>query len=859
MNLTLTAVTSLNRILTGLEPYSTQHCIMKGRLHYVCTVVLVTFTRLGDCWSYVATYLDVPASFYLMVCVVPSLLHLMDLWWRLLVANKFIKDNVDLPKDVNKDLHSWYSLLNKGHLNVGLSWAKTSFVLQALPDFGLYIIKIKAKELHGTPIVAKIHQRSSLYNSHTNKLYHSPIFVLQLNNHNKLNRHNKFHLCTNLRFSSTTTISSTSSILYSSCSSSTYPTFTYSLPTTTTLNIRPLSQDSTGLDLKSLGDRLDAALAKKFENIAESLKLSLASTTSSTPRVPRASMTRSTQETTAPASCGGSCNNGTNTNSSWRPTRKPTCGRTYQGKASTPPELVQQAQQPPPDQPSRSSRRLPLNREKRPSRTSRSEPTDGRRRDHPIYRRANVFWQVHQDANTTVYTKDQKDKAKYTYGSNLQGFLKNSSITLRSRSRSRRSKRSSTEPSAIFKRPTAVQLLAKARPEKPPDMEDTTTRETSVSEASESQHVEIPAAADLETVDYRRPSQEREEETDQDEVIRIPKPMSMDEDWRICVQKALADPTRTKAPCEIPANEAITLPQTINKREFEAFQQGLRTRNQKTPQIVIENMASVFAQSGKMNLNQARDSYDFTVPSMKCFGLFAPTHFKPRPPFDGNDSNVYHIIHGTANKGASAILAGELIRPGDFTMRQDPLQCGYPSYGFYSAGEVAAKTIEFSYNIAELSRKILKIGKGTLPVRIILDVMPTTTNWLVEMKKFNVFVENMQLPEAKKSARLPGQKTPQSLEWFFTTKTKSLYQVNQVLLSHLLEEKNQVSHLTTRTDNKSYEMELIFCILGFVLLFSLKEPRWSLAWDLPMALILWCLHAAETTVRSFLLCSVTLG
>ena len=136
------------------------------------------------------------------------------------------------------------------------------------------------------------------------------------------------------------------------------------------------------------------------------------------------------------------------------------------------------------------------------------------------------------------------------------------------------------------------------------------------------------------------------------------------------------------------------------KESFEAFQQGLRTRNQKTPQIVIENMASVFAQSGKMNLNQARDSYDFTVPSMKCFGLFAPTHFKPRPPFDGNDSNVYHIIHGTANKGASAILAGELIRPGDFTMRQDPLQCGYPSYGFYSAGEVAAKTIEFSYNIA---------------------------------------------------------------------------------------------------------------------------------------------------------------
>ncbi len=46
-----------------------------------------------------------------------------------------------------------------------------------------------------------------------------------------------------------------------------------------------------------------------------------------------------------------------------------------------------------------------------------------------------------------------------------------------------------------------------------------------------------------------------------------------------------------------------------------------------------------------------RFSYEFDVPTMKCYGLFVPAHFEPRPPFDGNDSNVYHIIHGTANKG----------------------------------------------------------------------------------------------------------------------------------------------------------------------------------------------------------------
>ena len=77
-----------------------------------------------------------------------------------------------------------------------------------------------------------------------------------------------------------------------------------------------------------------------------------------------------------------------------------------------------------------------------------------------------------------------------------------------------------------------------------------------------------------------------------------------------------------------------------------------------------------------------------------------------KAPFQNNDSNVYHVLHGTTNKGASLILAEELIRPGDFTMHKNPAKCGYPSYGFYSAGEVAAKTIQFSYSLKELSRNI---------------------------------------------------------------------------------------------------------------------------------------------------------
>ena len=258
-------------------------------------------------------------------------------------------------------------------------------------------------------------------------------------------------------------------------------------------------------------------------------KLSLTPPTSSTPPVPPAPMTRSTQETPAPALEASTTSVPTpiqpGDQQGSQPVEVP-----IKAKPPTPPDLVQQAQQPPLDRPPRNSQRSPLTRENRSSRrsrsrrrfthrrrdsspethrqeterrttmtrgnfdrhppattsrTPRSEPIDGRPRDHPIYRRENVFRQIHQDANYTIYTKDTKDKAKSTYGSTFQRSRKDSTITLRSRSKSRKSKRSTT-PLAIFERPAGVQLHAKARPGRPQALEDTATRETSVSEATES-------------------------------------------------------------------------------------------------------------------------------------------------------------------------------------------------------------------------------------------------------------------------------------------------------------------------------------------------------------------------------------
>ena len=174
---------------------------------------------------------------------------------------------------------------------------------------------------------------------------------------------------------------------------------------------------------------------------------------------------------------------------------------------------------------------------------------------------------------------------------------------------------------------------------------------------------------------------EEDDQDDQDELMQIPKPRSMDEDWKISVQKAFDDVSRTKAPCEISVDMAVTLPHTISKKQYNMFLDALREHNKKAPQIVLDNMTSIFAKSGKLDIKQANGSYSFEVQSMQCYGLFVPTNFKGRPPFDGNDSNVYNIIHGTTNKGAS-ILAEELIRPGDFTIHRDLAQCGYPSCGF---------------------------------------------------------------------------------------------------------------------------------------------------------------------------------
>ena len=356
-------------------------------------------------------------------------------------------------------------------------------------------------------------------------------------------------------------------------------------------------------------------------------------------------------------------------------------------------------------------------------------PSSGKDRSHPIYHRSNSmrtrtttsgnsgYKQIHSDIiHQTVYSRSSRES--HGRDSRCQQDRTTLSITLRSRSCSKRTHRSHQ---SFMDRRQGIHLYPRSQLESTSAMTPPTYTEPSQSGA-ESAQVPIPLLAAVDQPDGNRSSQERErnEDTEDGEDQLIPKPTtrSLEEDWKISVQKAFADPTRTKAPCEISEANTIKLVSNVSKRQYDSFVRILSNRNPTTPEEAIGNMASIFAHSSKMTRAQAEGSYTFEVPNALGYGLFVPTHFRNKEPFQNNDSHVYHVLHGTTNKGASLILAEELIRPGDFTISRNLANCGYPSYGFYSAGEVAAKTVHFSSSIRELTRKIFKIGKGTLPVFI---------------------------------------------------------------------------------------------------------------------------------------------
>ena len=208
----------------------------------------------------------------------------------------------------------------------------------------------------------------------------------------------------------------------------------------------------------------------------------------------------------------------------------------------------------------------------------------------------------------------------------------------------------------------------------------------------ESLEMKIPPSVDIPPVDWSQLTPELLEQG-QGEEQPLPGERPTWMDWTTVVKQAYEDLSRTRAACELVHAGIICLAQKVRTEKFETFLRILHTRNPDTPQMILGNMASIFAYSGKMTRTQAGGSYTFKVSGSFGFGLVVPTLFRQKPGFRDDSSKVFHLIHGTTSQGASRILAEDLIRRGDFSMHQDHLlQSDFPTYGHCSMGRQAADT-----------------------------------------------------------------------------------------------------------------------------------------------------------------------
>ena len=149
----------------------------------------------------------------------------------------------------------------------------------------------------------------------------------------------------------------------------------------------------------------------------------------------------------------------------------------------------------------------------------------------------------------------------------------------------------------------------------------------------------------------------------------------------------------------------------VLKHSYESYTQEIQVHHQ----MILGNMASIFAQSGKMTRTQAGGSYTFKVSDTCGYGLFVPTLFRRKPGFQNDTSIKYYIIHGTTSKGASRILAEDLLRPGDFSMHHDHLlQSDFPTYGHCSIGQPAEEATLAPLKVRQLTKKILKTSQGSM-------------------------------------------------------------------------------------------------------------------------------------------------
>ena len=501
------------------------------------------------------------------------------------------------------------------------------------------------------------------------------------------------------------------------------------------------------IDFKALEDRLEASLTQKLEIIAKDLKTSWKSTTRTLQVDPSNVVSTSTSARLLP----GTTEDSTNTVDDQHQPAANTGGNAYclstlpvKAKPPLPPQSIQSTLHQQDglrhgDLPSQRTtlprrRTTPGSRESKKRHRSRRSRSPSHRssrgkssKQNPDNRHAQPASSSTREPPLTVYRTSSSSTIIYNTRNFDHPIYSRTTMmrrrsplprSTRRRSRSpRQQHRQSTTP-GLFERVPGLHIQAKARPTRTKSRSGTPQPEPEPPQHTDQPfEMQIPDYTDIPLTDWSQLSPEHRDQDPDDEADDEPilQNDSIWQDRQTMVRTAYEDPGRTRAICELGPDDMTRLTQKVRTRKFNTFLNILQKRNYGTPRMILGNMASIFAQSGRMTSKQAKKSYTFKVSDTCGYGLFVPTLFGQKPGFQDDTTYKYYIIHGTTNTGASRTLAENLLRPGDFSILQDHLlQSDFPTYGHCSIGQPAEDTTLAPLNARQLTKKILKTSQGPM-------------------------------------------------------------------------------------------------------------------------------------------------
>ena len=445
------------------------------------------------------------------------------------------------------------------------------------------------------------------------------------------------------------------------------------------------------IDFKALEDRLQVAFAQKLETIAKDLKASWTSPMRSSPVDPTLESGSSTSARLPPGSSAKSTHTvddqhqpvDTAVGCAVQPSTLP-----IKAKPPLPPQTIQSTSQqqdipylrdPLPHRETLSSRRTRSRSRNRHRKRPRSR-SPSHRFHHGNYDRKSSNTRQSQSASSsrpgppvTAYRPSSSSTRNFAHPIYARSTMSRRSspptrsIRMRSRSPEHRTRHRTTR--GLFEREPGVHIQAKARPRMTRSRSGTPQPEPEPPQAfDESFEMQIPSSMDIPLADWSQLSPEHPDHGQEDDEP-IVQEETIWQDRQTMVKTAYEDPSRTRATCELVHDGILCLTQKVRTRKYKKFLSILHTRNPGTPRLILGNMASIFAQSGKMTRKQAKGSYTFKVSDTCGYGLLVPTLFGQKPGFQDDTSIKYYIIHGTTSIGASRTLAEDLLRPGEVTFR----------------------------------------------------------------------------------------------------------------------------------------------------------------------------------------------